>query len=105
MSQEDRFLKNIVNDIFKLLPMKEDNLKGIDNQLAVYIEDVIINMKGAAKEYPNLAQDKYYMYAINKLQALATESVSFAFYRKTIFDTLATIKRLSRDFEVRQDGK
>ena len=55
MSQEDRFLKNIVNDIFKLLPMKEDNLKGIDNQLYVYIEDVIINMKGAAKEYRYLA--------------------------------------------------
>lgn len=105
MNETNRFLNNIINDIFKLLPMKEDALEGIENQLDIYIQDVVTNMRGAAKEYPILSADKYYMYAINKLRCLNEDDIPFALYRKTILDTIATIKRLSKEYEVIQNDK
>ena len=99
------FLRNIMGDVYKLLPMKEAQLNGDDNHIELYLQDVLMNMKGARDVYPELCADKQYLYSINKMQNLLQENIEFSFWRKVILDTTATMKRLFDYYEPRVPGK
>ena len=77
MGQMVNYLKEITGDVFKLLPMKEDELNGIDNHLSEYLDSVIVNLKGSIITYPELANDKNYLYVINNLNFISNHDVDF----------------------------
>ena len=97
MGQMVNYLKEITGDVFKLLPMKEDELNGIDNHLSEYLDSVIVNLKGSIITYPELANDKNYLYVINNLNFISNHDVDFWKWRSVILNSTNGLSNL-RDF-------
>ena len=84
MEQLLLFLTNLRGDVFKLLPMKEDELEGADNHLSDFLSGLIITLKGGVFTYPELAKEKKYLYMISNLQYILNTEVPFWRWRKII---------------------
>lgn len=88
------YLLNLRSDVFKILPMKESEIEGVDNHLNDYIETLIINMNGAHINYPVLAEEKQFLYVINNLQYLLNKKVGFSTWRKVILNSTKSVDDL-----------
>lgn len=91
MKQLKSFLLNLRGDIFKLLPMKEEENSGVVNHTSEYVETIIINMTGAMKTFPVLTSHKLYLYVLNNLQYLYDYSVSFQQWKKIVLRSVRNI--------------
>lgn len=94
MEQLISYLKEITGDVFKLLPMKEDELKGVDNHLREYLESLTVNMNGALKTYSQLVNEKEYLYVINNLNYIYNNEVDFAHWRTIILNSVRGLSNL-----------
>lgn len=94
MKQLRNFLSSLRGDVFKLLPMKEAEISGVNNHMAEYIESLIINLTGAITTYPILATQKQYLYVINNIQYIYSHSVDFKQWRKIILNSTRSIDNL-----------
>lgn len=84
MKELIKYLSSLRGDIFKLLPMKEDEQAGINNHIPEYLDALIVNMSGALVTYPTLGKQKQYLYVVNNLQYIHNNEVSFERWRKII---------------------
>lgn len=89
------FLQYLSGDIFKLLPMKEEELQGLPSTLNDYLDAQIINVRGALKTFPELGEQKKYLYIVNNLEYLRNNEVDFAKWRKTVLNSTRYAKDLS----------
>ncbi len=105
MDQFLNFLSNLRGDVFKLLPMKEDEMAGVENHLDEYIESLLINLEGATTTYPVLANQKQYLYVINNLQYASKNTVEFKKWRKIVLNSTRNIDNLYIAFGGVKDGK
>lgn len=96
MEQLQVFLRDLRNDVYKLLPMKEAELNGVDNHLEQYLSSMIDNLTGAQVTYPELAKEKLFLYTLNKLNFIHTTQVEFAKWRTVILDATKSIDTLYR---------
>ena len=94
MEQLLNFLSSLRGDVFKLLPMKEDEMAGVDNHLGDYIEALLINLEGATTTYPILANQKQYLYVINNLQYASKHPIDFKKWRKIVLNSTRNIDNL-----------
>lgn len=94
MEQLKNFLLSLRGDVFKLLPMKESEMSGIDNHLSEYIEAMIINLSGATKTYPTLATQKQYLYVLNNMNYIRNNEVDFKKWRKIVLNSTRYIDNL-----------
>lgn len=105
MEQLLSFLSNLRGDVFKLLPMKESEMSGINNHLTDYMETLVVNIGGAITTYPVLANQKQYLYVINNLQYLLNHSVDFKQWRKIVLNSTRNIDNLYVLYGGVKDGK
>lgn len=98
-----KFLSCFRNDVFKLLPMKEEELDGIQNYLGDYIYALIVNAKGGLATYPELKSKKKYLYTINNLTFLATNDVSYDKWRNIVLRSTRDINDMRLSFEEARD--
>jgi hypothetical protein len=85
-SQEDwsNYLRKIKNDVFKLLPLREEGL-----DWKKHLQTILIELSGL-----NILISQYKIISIMaKLEALY-ELEEFALYRKTIFEILSSLDGL-----------
>lgn len=94
MEQLKKYLSSLRGDVFKLLPMKESEMNGLDNHINEYIESLIINLTGAIRTYPILATQKQYLYLVNNLQYICSHSVDFKQWRKIVLNLTRSIDDL-----------
>lgn len=94
MEYLQNYLSSIRGAIFKLLPMKEDTMNGIENHLDDYIDSLIVNLIGAMQTFPNLRVEKQYLYVINNIQYIKHFPVEFKSWRKIILDSTQSIDNL-----------
>ena len=94
MEQLLNYLSNLRGDVFKLLPMKESEMEGLDNHLGDYMEALLVNLSGGLTTYPILSSQKQYLYVINNLQYLSTHTVDFKKWRKIILSSTRNIDNL-----------
>ena len=94
MKQLIKYLNCITGDVFKLLPMKEAEMKGQDNHLGEYLETLIVNLKGAVGTYPELANEKQFLYIINSLQFLADNTIEFKQWRRIVLSSTRYINNI-----------
>lgn len=95
MEQLKNYLISLRGDVFKLLPMRESELKGLDNHTHEYVGSLVINLEGAMVTYPVLATQKKYLYVINKMQYIRTHpNVKFAEWRSIILNATRSIDDL-----------
>jgi len=93
------FLTNLVGDVYKILPMKEEEIKGAKNHLPEYVKRTIINMKGSLMTYGELKIYKEYLYIINSLEYLLSEEAGLDEYRQTILNATHVISKLRTIFK------
>lgn len=105
MEQLKNFLLSLRGDVFKLLPMKESEMSGVDNHLGEYIEAMIINLAGAIKTYPALATQKQYLYVLNNMNYLRDNEVDFKRWRKIVLNSTRYIDNLYGYYGEVTDGK
>lgn len=92
------FLLGFRNDVFKLLPMKEAEMKGMKNHLSDYLDSLVVNAKGSVVAYPELSAHKQYIYVINNLAFLMSNKVDFNRWRKIILNSTRHIDDLYVSF-------
>lgn len=105
MEQLKSYLKSLRGDIFKLLPMKEAEMEGVDNHVLEYVESIIVNLTGALTTYPVLATQKQYLYVINNVQYIYKHSVNFKQWRKIILNSTRSIDNLYLACGGNEDGE
>lgn len=82
-------LRKVVNQIYKLLPMREE---GQDWQKP--LESILEQLSGLNRLY--ILQQNYFFLLITKLEGLftLTDKEEFGLYRRTIFDCLRLLNEL-----------
>jgi hypothetical protein len=76
-----KYLKKIKNDIFKLLPLREEGL-----EWEKHLNTVMIELNG----FSNLTKSDKFISVLSKLEALFLLN-EFLIYRKTIFEILSIL--------------
>ena len=104
MGDLTNFLLRFRNDVFKLLPMKEDELNGKNNHLFEYLDSLVVNAKGSTITYPELSMQKKFLYVINDLSFLLSNEASFEKWRKIILDSTGSINKLYLIYEGKENG-
>lgn len=99
MNELKNYLLGLRGDIFKLLPMKEAELEGMDNHLSDYVESLLINLTGATKTFPVLVTKKHFMRVLNNIQYIANHQIDFSLWRKIILNSTGTIDHLCYTLE------
>lgn len=86
VSAEDwkKYVKKVKNDVFKLLPLREENLDW-DKHLST----ILIELSGVQ----SLTEEVKVITILSKLEALR-QLKEFMLYRKTIFEILSTLDGL-----------
>lgn len=89
------FLLKFRNDVFKLLPMREELDNGNNNYLSDYVESILISAEGALTTFAELEAQKNYIYVINNLNYLKNHSsLEFSSWRKVILNCTRCIDDL-----------
>lgn len=88
------YLSVLRGDVYKLLPMKESEMSGIDNHIDEYIDALIVNLDGATATYPILAKQRLYLWAINNIQYLKKHNVDFQQWRTIVLNSTRNIDSL-----------
>lgn len=87
------YLNNLINRVFKILPMKEEKSDTLDT----YISALLQELTGNRDLILYLENDSRYETILSNLQSLQNDEVS---YRATVFNTISIIKQLAEECEV-----
>ncbi|MFA5625811.1 MAG: hypothetical protein WC966_12315 [Bradymonadales bacterium] len=92
------YLKSIRGDVFKILPMKEDQEQGEQNYLYKYIESLTFNLIGGLEQFEFLGREKQYIYAITNLRFLMHNDVDFLQWRRIVLTAVGGISTLYKKY-------
>ena len=81
--------KRLINQLWKLIPMKENN-----EDWLVQLDTVIIELSGLNEI---LYRNEKFLILLSKLEGLKDEQIEFKLYRKTVFETMSLLKEISRN--------
>lgn len=81
---------DLINQIFKLLPYKENNMDNLD----YHFTTLLFRITGLCKLFP---QTPELLTVVSLLEAARTET-DFQLYRKAILDSCSIIKRIQKQF-------
>lgn len=79
------YIKQKKNQVFKLLPLKEEN-----GEWELQLNTLLIELGGLNRETPS--QDVIALTIISKLSGLRDEELEFFLYRKTIFEVISLLE-------------
>ncbi len=89
---EDNINSNInrlTNQLWKLIPMRENGENWLEQ-----LESVIIEISGLGEIFNS---NEKYLVLLSKLEGLKMEDVSFAIYRKTVFESISLLREILYD--------
>lgn len=94
------YLTFLYGDIYKLLPMKEEELLGLLYTVPDYMESLLIVIIGALQLYPALKSEKKYLYVLNNMEYLRHnyKDIDFTKWRKIILKSTRNIGELSSTY-------
>jgi len=94
------FLLWLRNNIWKTLPMKEEEDRGADNHLSTHISAVVERARGAMALFPELKQASQYLAAVTRIgYLLEVEDMPFAQYRAIVLSSTRLIGDLYKQYE------
>lgn len=79
------YIKQKKNQVFKLLPLKEEN-----GEWELQLNTLLIELGGLNRETPS--QDAIALTIISKLSGLRDKELEFFLYRKTIFEVISLLE-------------
>lgn len=99
------YLASSRDAVFKLLPMKEEELKGADNHLNDFIDSLIVNIEGAMTTYSVLTEQKSYLWVVNNINFLRKNEVDFRRWRSIILNSTKKLNNLYVFYGGIEDGE
>lgn len=98
------YLDSLRNDVFKLLPMKEDCVNGADNHIQDYLNGLIVSSEGAIVTFGELGKSKSYIYVLNNLNYIANHlNMEFNDWRKIILGSTSSLTNLIKQLNGGED--
>lgn len=79
-------INRLTNQIWKLIPMRENNEEWI-----VQLDTVIVELTGLSEIF---AQENQYLILLSKLEGLKEVELEFLTYRKTVFEAISLLRGL-----------
>lgn len=81
-------VKRLTNQLWKLIPMRENEENWIGQLDSLYIE--ISGLGNLAK----INEDENFLILLSKLEGLRVKDSSFSVYRKTVFECISLLREL-----------
>ena len=83
----EKNIKRLTNQLWKLIPMRENNEDWIKQ-----LETVIIEIAGLNEIFI----DPHFLQLLSKLEGMRLIEMNFEFYRKTVFECISLLQELNR---------
>lgn len=95
------FLSNMINRVFKLLPMREQFDQGDDPFLNEYLQELTLEANGAYKTFPELYTKTRYVSVTNTLQYMCCNwgKMPFHAYRRSVLKMTNYLSTLVEEVE------
>lgn len=89
MPQEviDKTVKRLTNQLWKLIPMRENN-----EDWQKQLETVIVEIAGLNEIFIC----SHFLQLLSKLEGIKVQDINFELYRKTVFESISLLQELSR---------
>lgn len=87
----DKNTKRLTNQLWKLIPMREN-----EENWKKQLDTVILEIAGLNE----LFIDSHFLQLISKLEGLKVYDNSFELYRKTVFEAITLLQEINRGFRV-----
>lgn len=81
-------IKRLTNQMWKLIPMREN-----EENWQVQLNTVIIEIAGLSELSPEIINDKF-LILLTKLKGLSAVEVDFTIYRKTVFECISLLREM-----------
>lgn len=78
----------LTNQIWKLIPMRENN-----EDWKKQLETIIIEISGLNEIF---IDNIYYLQLLSKLEGIKVTDISFEMYRKTVFESISLLQELKK---------
>ena len=88
------FINNLSKSIFKILPLKEEGNKGVDE----YIESLLIQMNGALITYPALKHNENYISILNIINYFSNNEFSIKQCKREVFKCLNILDTIKSQY-------
>lgn len=83
----EKNIKRLTNQLWKLIPMRENNEDWIKQ-----LETVIIEIAGLNEIFI----DPHFLQLLSKLEGMRLKEINFELYRKTVFECISLLQELNR---------
>lgn len=95
------FLTNMIDRVFKLLPMREQYDMGEDPFLDEYLQELTLEANGAFETFPELYDRPRYVSVTNTLQYMRSNwsSMTFRSYRRSVLKMTNYLSALAEEVE------
>lgn len=77
-------IQKLTGAIFKILPMKEEELRGEEVFLLQYIDSIKTETIGMLKTYPSLSDDGDFLRVVNTMQGMDWETSDLKKYKSEV---------------------
>ena len=92
----ENYLYRLRDEVFKLLPLKEASLRGVNNHVEIYLETLSDATKGALGVYPELSKEKKFLYVVNSLRYILDEKPPLKKWRRVVLNSTRNLSDLLR---------
>jgi len=87
------FLGNIIGNIYKVLPLKEEE----NSYLPEYLDSLLVQLKGALITYPGLSSNVRYITIINSIQYFCSNDFSIKQCKREVFKCIENINKIQNE--------
>lgn len=90
----ENYFHNLVNQFFKILPMKEDG----EPSLEEYMKSLLLELRGCTGIMAELNHDSMFMSLIATLQYLIDNDCETAVVKREVFKCITICKRIAKKY-------
>lgn len=91
------YLQSLTGRIFKILPMREQQERGDDLYLDLYLESLSLEMHGACETFPCLRECPGYIMLLNTVNGLCADT-PLPFLKREVFKMLSAIDEIRDEY-------
>lgn len=92
-------IHKLTGAIFKILPMKEEELKGEEVYLLQYIDSIKTETMGMLKTYPSLSNNSDFLRIVNTMQGMDWEASDLKKYKSEVLKMTNLLNKIEAEFE------
>lgn len=104
MSRDLNFIQYLTKEIFKMIPLRQEEDSGGNRHLPEHISRVYIEASGAYTWSEYLSHNQKYMVVTTTLAYMSDHSLDFKIFRREALKMLTTLNKIESDLRGNTDG-